>query len=361
MQTDYLQRRLTKLRDRLRKSKLDALLVTDAANVRYMSGFTGDDSWLVVAADRAALLTDSRYTEQAEGECRHCEVVGRRASLRDACTGYLKAHKLQTAGFEADSLAYGEWLGLKDGPVRWQPTTAMVEKLRLIKDASEIKKIRQAAVVAEKCFERISGWIKPGMTEAQVAGEIEYILRRLGADGSSFETIVLFGERTSLPHGRPGERALQPGEAVLIDWGARLCLYNSDLTRMLLPSTISAKLERIYRAVLEAQQAAIDAARPGMTAHELDAVARDRLKKARLATRFGHGLGHGLGMEIHEGPTVKRGGDTRLRPGMVFTIEPGAYMPGWGGVRIEDMVQLTRTGRRVLTSLPKDLEDVCVL
>jgi len=361
MPTDYFQMRLAKLRSRLRKKRLDALLITGATNVRYISGFTGDDSWFVSGREEAALLTDSRYTEQAQSECAHCEVIERKGSMRDTCLKYLKARTIRTVGFEADSISYGEWQRLQGGPAEWRPTSGLVEDLRLIKDAGEIKNIRQAAAIAEECFESIREWIRPGVTEGLVANEIENMLRRLGASASSFETIVLFGQRSSLPHGRPGRRVLRPGEPVLIDWGARLGLYNSDLTRMLLPSTISTKLERIYKAVLEAQQAAIDAARPGMAAGDLDAVARNRLKRARLGRRFGHGLGHGVGMEVHEAPTIRQASGAELRPGMVFTIEPGAYMPGWGGVRIEDMIQLTRKGRRVLTSLPKKLEDVCVL
>ena len=335
--------------------------MTNATNVCYMSGFTGADSWLVVGREGAALLTDSRYTEQAGSECRHCDVITRKGALRDACIKHLKSRGLRKVGFEADSIAYGQWRKLEDEAVEWRATSGVIEQMRLIKDAGETKSIRRAAATAEKCFGSIRKWISPGMTESQVANKIETELRRLGADGSSFETIVLFGERSSLPHGRPGEKTLRPGEPVLIDWGARLDLYNSDLTRMLLPSTIGTKLKRIYRAVLEAQQAAIDAARPGMTGRELDAVARDHLAGARLAGRFGHGLGHGVGMEVHEAPVVGRTNDARLRPGMVFTIEPGVYIPGWGGIRIEDMVQLTRTGRRVLTALPKTLEEVCVL
>jgi len=326
-----------------------------------MSGFTGADSWLVVARDGAALLTDSRYTQQAGFECRHCGVTTRKGTLRDACIKHLKSHGLRIVGFEADSIAYAQWRKLENDAIEWRPTSGMIENMRLIKDAGEIKSIRRAATVAEKCFQSIREWISPGMTERQVANKIEFELRRLGAQSSSFETIVLFGERSSLPHGRPGQRSLGPGEPVLIDWGARLDLYNSDLTRMLLPSTIGSKLKRIYRAVLVAQQAAIDAARPGMTGRELDAVARNHLTRARLGNRFGHGLGHGVGMEIHEAPVVGHTNDARLRPGMVFTIEPGVYIPGWGGIRIEDMVQLTRTGRRILTALPKKLEEVCVL
>jgi len=252
---DYIERRLKKVRTRLRKQHLDAFLISDILNVRYLSGFTGDDSWLLVAEDHAALLTDSRYTEQAQAECRHCRVVQRSRSLHETCLEFLKRCHLEQVGFEADSLTYAAWQDLQDEAVRWQPTRGIVEDLRRKKDRQEMKKIRQAVAAAEECFRAVAPGVRPGVTEAEVANEIEVTLRRLGAEGSSFETIVLFGERTSLPHGRPGNRVLKPGEPVLIDWGARVGQYVSDLTRMLLPSTMSTKLKRVYRAVLAAQQA----------------------------------------------------------------------------------------------------------
>ena len=361
MAADYLQRRLDAVRRRLVRLKVDVLLVTNAVNVRYASGFTGDDSWLVVGRERAALITDSRYTEQAAAECPLCDIVERKGTLHEACLRHLASSRARAAGFE-ESIPYAEWRRLADaGGVEWRPAAGIIEKLRLVKDAGEIAAIRRAIDIAEDAFRAVVPFVRPGVTEAGVANEIERLLRSLDAAGSSFETIVLFGERASLPHGRPGGRVLRPGEAVLIDWGARLGLYNSDLTRMLLPGTMSRKLERIYGAVLDAQQAALDAARPGMSSNELDAAARGRLGAARLAGRFGHGLGHGVGMEIHEGPAVSRLSRQRLAAGMVVTIEPGVYIPGWGGVRIEDMVLLTRTGRRVLTALPRNMEEVCVL
>ena len=358
---DYLERRLKKVRTELSRQRLDAVLLTDVRNVRYLSNFSGDDSWLVVTSRDAALLTDSRYIEQARAECRHCEIVERAGSLSQACRKQLNSRRLHRAGFEADSLTWSTWQALHDDSIEWQPTSGLVEKLRRVKDPNEIRNIKRAVAVAEECFRRATAGIRPGVTEVDVANEIEITLRRLGGDCSSFDTIVLFGERCSLPHGRPGRRVLKPGEPVLIDWGVRVGEYVSDLTRTLLPSTMNSRLEAVYQAVLAAQQAAIRAARGGVAARSVDMAARRSLKRRGLDVHFRHGLGHGVGMCVHEGPVLSRHSSEKLRTGMVVTIEPGVYIPGWGGVRIEDMVQITGGGCKVLTSLPKQLKDVCVL
>jgi len=345
----------------LAKEKLDALLVTNPVNVQYLSGFSGCDSWFLAGLTHAVLLTDSRYTEQAEAECLNCRVFQRNGSLYDACSKFLKSWGVKSAGFEADSLTYAQCQKLTEFPSAWRPLQGSVERLRMIKDPLEIEGIRRAISIAEEAFVNVSAGIRPGMTEIEVAGDLDAEMRRLGACGSAFETIVLFGERTSLPHGRPSLRKLHQGDPVLIDWGARAGLYNSDLTRMLLPSTIKGKLERIYLTVLEAHLAAVDAARPGMAAKQLDAVARDHIKSRRMGKRFGHGLGHGVGMEVHEAPHIAASAQTELKAGMVFTIEPGIYLPGWGGVRIENMIRLTRNSRQLLTHLPVSLEKACIL
>ena len=393
MTKDVFQRRRGRVQVRLRRLKLDGLLVTNVTNVRYLSGFTGDSSWLVVGRGEgerggredgrtggreegvrgrggeggtggreegrgagATLITDSRFAEQAHDECAGCAVVVRKGPLHAVCGRVVRAMGLRRVGFEGRGLVYEEWSRLQDGGVTvWVPTAGLVEELRMVKDADEVAAIVRAIRVAEECFRRVRVMVRPGVSEAGVANEIECVLRRLGAAGSSFETIVLFGERGSLPHGRPSGRVLRAGEPVLVDWGARVGLYNSDLTRVLVPSTMSARFERVYRTVLAAQAAALRGARPGMRACVLDGVARGRIAGARLGSRFGHGLGHGVGMEIHEGPAVSALSKDTLRPGMVFTVEPGVYVPGWGGVRIEDMVLLTRSGPRVLTGLPREM------
>ena len=248
-------------------------------------------------------------------------------------------------------MLYEQWGCLRCEGVEWVATSGLVEGLRLIKDGGEVAAIERAIWVAEEAFRRVRPLVRPGVSELWVANELECVMRGLGAAGGAFETIVLFGERGSLPHGGPSERVLGVGEPVLVDWGARVGLYNSDLTRVLVPSKMSGRFERVYEVVRGAQAAALGAVRSGMGVAELDGVARGRIARAGLGRWFRHGLGHGVGMEIHEGPTLSAVGKGVLRPGMVFTVEPGVYVPGWGGVRIEDMVLLTRRGPRVLTGL----------
>ena len=356
-----ISRRQKALRAKMSRRGFDAFLITNPHNVRYFCGFTGDDSWVVLTAGRCALLTDSRYTEQARSECCHCDVLERKGSLHALCRQFLSENEARIVGFESDAVTYRLWSLLQGDGLEWQPSTGLVESQRMTKDPEEVRRIGRAISVAQAAFLQVRELIKPGVTEVWLANKLDAIQRQLGASGSSFEPIVLFGERASLPHGRPSERVLKEGEQVLIDWGARVGLYDSDLTRVLLPSKISGKLRRIYQIVLDAQRAAIDAAKPGMSGRQLDAVARKVIEKAHYGKAFGHGLGHGVGLEIHEGPVLSRFSTDELKPGMVVTIEPGIYIPGWGGVRIEDMILITRTGRRVLTSLPKSMDEVCVI
>jgi len=356
------RRRRERVQAAVRRLKLDALLISETSNVRYVSGFTGDSSWLLVGAGGVpVLITDGRFIEQARGECAGCRIYERKLSLVDTCKELVAISRWQKVGVESDAISHGAWMGLQCEGVTWEGTTGIVEGLRAAKDREEVDAIRAAIAVAERSFRMVRGMVRPGVREIDVANELECVMRLLGAEGESFDTIVLFGERTLLPHGQPGQRVLQPGELALIDWGVHLGLYNSDLTRMLLPGTIERKLDRVYRVVLEAQEAAIDAVRPGMLCEELDGVARGRIRKAGLGKFFRHGLGHGVGMDIHEGPRVAAGSNTTLRPGMVITIEPGVYVPGWGGVRIEDMVLVTRNGGEVLTALGKGVEEAKML
>jgi len=355
---DRHRKRRERVQAAVRRLKLDALLISDTSNVRYVSGFTGDSSWLLVgAAGVPVLITDGRFVDQARAECAGCRIYERKLSLVDTCRELVSISRWRRVGVESDAVSYGAWKGLQGGDATWEGTAGVVEGLRAVKDREEVDAIRAAIAVAERAFLMVRGIVRPGMREIDVSNELECVMRHLGAAGESFGTIVLFGERSLLPHGQPGQRVLQPGELVLIDWGARLGLYNSDLTRMLLPGTIGRKLERVYRVVLEAQQAAIGAARPGMLCEELDEVARRLIRKAGLGKFFRHGVGHGVGMDIHECPRVTAGSKTALRQGMVITVEPGVYVPGWGGIRIEDMVLITRSGGEVLTSLAKGMEE----
>ena len=244
--------------------------------------------------------------------------------------------------------------------VKLVTTSGLVEKLRLIKDKYEIERLRKAVWQAEKAFAVLRSTLRPEMTEKEAADELEHQFRLFGAKDASFPSIVAVGPRAALPHATPGRKRIGDDDFVLVDWGANEGLYKSDLTRVVVTGRISPKLERIYRIVLEAQTRAIAAIRPGILAHEVDNVARAFIAKAGFGRRFRHGLGHGLGLLVHEGPRLAVKNKTVLRPGMVVTVEPGIYLPGWGGVRIEDDVLVTRSGHEVLTHVPKRLEDTVV-
>ena len=357
----YASRR-DKLRRGFRGEGADALLVTSFVNVTYLTGFTGDDSYLLVTADGEILLSDPRYTTQLEQECPGLELHIRPpgTSMIAGIAQVLKPTKVSKLGVEGDSMT----LALRDKIIDKIPkleivtTSGLVEELRLRKDKFEIEEIRQAVAFAERAFGVIRASLRPEQTEKEVADALENQLRLFGAKGASFESIVAVGDRAALPHARPTARKIGESEFVLIDWGASGRLYKSDLTRVLATGRIPPKLQRIYGVVLKAQLAGIAAIRPGATAHSVDEAARNVIEKAGFGKYFGHGLGHGIGLEIHEGPRLTRGNQTVLEPGMVVTVEPGIYLPDWGGVRIEDDVLVTKAGHEVLTSVPKDWEQV---
>ena len=239
-------------------------------------------------------------------------------------------------------------------------TSGLVEELRMIKDKAEIEEIRQSVWYAERAFGMLRASIRPEQTEKEVADELEFNMRRLGAAGRAFASIVGVGPTAALPHATPGDRRIAEDPLLLVDWGARGTLYRSDLTRVLVTGKISPKLRRVYGVVLKAQQKAIKAIRPGAIASDIDAVARKEIANAGFGKYFGHGLGHGIGLDIHEEPRLSTANHTALKAGMVITIEPGIYLPGWGGVRIEDDVLVTAKGHEVLTSVPKQFEDAVV-
>jgi len=236
------------------------------------------------------------------------------------------------------------------------PSRGLVERLRVIKDGSELAAIEQAVAISEEAFRLTVARLAPGVTELEIARLLDRTMEELGADQPGFESIVAFGERPSLPHARPSQRKLKRGEAALFDWGARVQMYNADLTRMAFLDRIPPLYRRLHSVVLAAQRRAVRQVRAGRTAGAIDAVARNYLKAHRHGKHFGHSLGHGVGLDVHEAPTLARGQKTLLRPGMVITVEPGVYLPGAGGVRIEDMLRVTRNGHVSLTSLPRSLE-----
>jgi Xaa-Pro aminopeptidase len=355
-------------RDRLRKAfkgaGIDALLVTDFTNVTYLTGFTGDDSYLLVRSDGETIISDPRYTTQLSEECPGVELDIRQPGrgITQTTARLLTRMGVSRLGVEADSMTIGlrDRMAEKLPKLEIVPLSGAVEKLRQVKDREEVALIRKAAWQAEKAFGVLRSILLPETTEKRAADELEHQMRVFGAKDAAFPTIMAVGPRAALPHAKPTEHQIGEDDFVLIDWGANEGLYRSDLTRVLVTGRISPKFERVYRVVLEAQQRAIAAVRPGALAHDVDAVARNFIAQAGFGRRFRHGLGHGLGLQVHEGPRLAVKSQTVLRPGMVVTVEPGIYLPGWGGVRIEDDVLVTRTGYEVLTSVPKRLEDIVV-
>ncbi len=347
--------RLVKL---LRREKLEGLLVTNRRNVYYLSGFRGEDSALLVAAGEAHLITDSRFTEQAGQETGGVRIVTRRKGLMRAAAETARRAGVKRLGIESAAMTVAELEELRrwTGKAQVMPSRGLVERLRVIKDGSELAAIEQAVAISEEAFRLTVARLAPGVTELEIARLLDRTMEELGADQPGFESIVAFGERPSLPHARPSQRKLKRGEAALFDWGARVQMYNADLTRMAFLDRIPPLYRRLHSVVLAAQRRAVRQVRAGRTAGAIDAVARNYLKAHRHGKHFGHSLGHGVGLDVHEAPTLARGQKTLLRPGMVITVEPGVYLPGAGGVRIEDMLRVTRNGHVSLTSLPRSLE-----
>ena len=362
-------------RDRLRKllkdKSLDALLVTDERNVTYLTGFTGDSSFLLVAAgsERSGatatgelLLTDKRYTQQLEEECPGLDLAVRGPGVKQVdFTGDTIAKLApRSLGVESDAMSVGMFEKLREKlkTTALALTENLVESLREIKDKGEIDEIREAVRIAERAFAVIRNTLRPDRTEKEVADELEFQIRQFGGTCGAFPSIIGVGPRAALPHGRPTKDSrIGDFDFVLIDWGARGRLYHSDLTRVLTTGKLSPKLERVYGVVLAAQRAAIAAIRPGAVMKEVDARARQVIERAGFGASFGHSLGHGIGLAVHEQPRLAPDQDRQLAAGMVVTVEPGVYLPGWGGVRIEDDVLVTRGGCEVLTSVPKEIEE----
>jgi Xaa-Pro aminopeptidase len=361
---DRYRVRRERVRRAFPKARVDALLVTDPLNVTYLTGFTGDESFLLVREKDEVLITDGRYTTQMDEECPRLDRYVRRPGVQivDAAARVLRSRGVRNVAIEGDAMTVGTRDRLAEAAPRIQlvATRGLVERLRRTKDRMEIGEIRRAVQHAEKAFAVIRASLRPDWTEKQVADELEHQMRLFGATSSGFASIVAVGGRAALPHARPGNRPIGSAELLLVDWGANSGLYNSDLTRVLLPARIPPKLQRVYRVVLKAQAAGIAAIRPGVPCKDVDRAARRVIEKAGYGRYFKHGLGHGIGLEVHEAPRLAPNAPGVLRPGMVVTVEPGIYFPGWGGVRIEDDVLVTRSGHEVLTSVPKQLEEVVI-
>ncbi|CAG7642414.1 M24 family metallopeptidase [Paenibacillus allorhizosphaerae] len=351
------QQRIRRLRELLHEKGLKAVLITNATNRLYMTGFTGSAGYVLITEDRAVLLTDFRYMTQAPQQAAGYEVIEHAPSPMETVKELLTKAGITKLGFEQNDLTYGSYRAYAEklSGIELVPTDALVETLRMIKDAGELAVMQEAADLADRTYTHILGVIKSGLKELDIALEIEMFMRKNGAASTSFETIVASGERSALPHGKASDRVIGTNEFVKLDYGAYYKGYCSDITRTVVLGKPTDKHREIYDIVLEAQLTALERIRPGMTGREADAVSRDIIARYGYGDHFGHGLGHGLGMEVHEAPRLSKLGDIVLTPGMTVTVEPGIYLPGFGGVRIEDDIVITETGNRRLTQSSKDL------
>ena len=358
MRAEESRRRVEAVRRRLSDLELDGLVITALQNVRYLSGFSGSLGYLLIGQETADILGDSRYWLQMEEEAPAFALVRAQASqgMLPLLADQIKARGIRRVGFEAQHLTVDQYERLRlevEAEVSLVATTGVVEDLRMIKSPQEVELLSEVAGIAGRAFDRVRAAIRPGMRERDVAFLLEQTYVELGADGPSFETIVAAGERGALPHGRASDRVLERGDMIVVDFGARGGGYNSDATRTIVLGEPTLEQHRVIEAVRMAQTESMALMRPGVTADAVDRRAREAL--AGEAHGFGHGLGHGIGLLVHERPFLSSSDRTLLQAGMVITNEPGIYVPGWGGVRLEEMVLVTDDGPQVLTPASTDV------
>jgi Xaa-Pro aminopeptidase len=357
-----MHHRLQRLRQELQAHQLDALLVTQSENRRYLSGFTGSAGTLLISAEHAVLLSDFRYSEQATIEAPHFEfqLVSGDSALISQLAELLRSLSIRRFGFEAADLSVARYSALQAGiaaeevPVDWVPTNKLVEELRRVKDPNEVEVLRRAVAITDEAFAVVRPLLRPSMREREVAWELEKAMRERGAEGVAFEIIVAAGPNGSRPHARAGDNQLGVGRPIVIDMGAKVEGYHGDMTRTVILGEADEQFWTVYNTVLDAQQRAATLIRPSMSGVEADAIARSIITEAGFGDAFGHGLGHGVGLAIHESPRLSYTSQDTLPSGAVFSIEPGIYLPGWGGVRIEDLALLSDDGPQVLTQSSKD-------
>ena len=365
---NFLERR-NKVRRVAAKQKLSALLITNPINVRYLTGFTGGSGYLVIQPDGDTILSDPRFTIQIEEECPGLEAMirSRNESTAKTLTKLLGKTTTGKLGIEAETMTVDQHGRLFESLPHWHsvPTTKVVEELRQIKDRDEIAHIRKAIWIAAEAFSIVRDYIQKHLTDSDseitICYTLDQFMRWLGAEERSFPTIVGAGARAALPHAIPSEQKVLGQSHLLCDWGCVANGYMSDLTRVVIFSPNNKKLRTVYEMVLKAQEAAIAAIKPGKTCEEIDAVARNIIKDAGYGKHFGHGLGHSIGLQIHENPRFAQGNKTVLKAGMVLTVEPGIYLKDWGGVRIEDDILVTRSGCEVLSrNVPKSFDEMVI-
>ncbi len=353
--------RIEKLRDAMKGKGLDAVLLVGDYNRNYLSGFTGNESFSVLTLDKAFFITDSRFTEQATQQVKDYEILeySKNTTFADFLSDLVNKNNIKKLGFEENILSYSTY-SLYRSKLNCElvPMEGIVEEIRVIKDESELVHMRKAAEIADKAFDHMLKFIKPGMTEREVGLELEFYMKKLGATALSFPSIVASGVRSSLPHGEATDKVIKEGEFLTLDYGCIYEGYCSDMTRTVVIGKPSEKMVEIYNTVLEAQEKALKGFKPGVSAIEVDKIARDHIKSKGYGDYFGHSLGHGVGREIHESPIVGYKNNKELKAGMVVTDEPGIYIPDFGGVRIEDILLIKEDGIEIFSKSPKNL--ICI-
>ncbi|WP_281202274.1 M24 family metallopeptidase [Cytobacillus kochii] len=348
--------KIDKIRNSFDQVGIDAILITSAYNRRYVSDFTGSAGAVLISQNDALFITDFRYTEQASKQCTGFTVVQHKGTIPEEVATIVKQLGIKKLGFEKDYVTYASYQTFNETiDAELIPVSGEIEKLRLIKDESEIKILKGAAKIADSAFSHILNFIQPGKTEIEVANELEFFMRKEGATSSSFDMIVASGVRGALPHGVASEKVIEKGELVTIDFGALYNGYVSDITRTVAVGQPSDKMKEVYDIVLEAQLRGMKGIKAGITGKQADALTRDYISEKGYGEYFGHSTGHGIGLEVHEGPGLSFKSDIVLEPGMVVTCEPGIYLPGIGGVRIEDDTIVTKEGNENLNTSTKEL------
>ncbi len=354
-----MNNRIQKLRKKFAGKEIDALFVTQSINRRYLSGFDGSAGFLVITRKKAVLATDFRYTEQAVAEAPDFEILRIANNISDWFPGLVGEMGVKNLGFEAGDITFqfhrqlNNALRMKKLSVKLVPVNGLVEGVRSVKDPDEIALLKRSAAITDAAYENVVGDIRPGMTEKQIAWELEKSLRENDSQSLPFEIIVASGPRAALPHAKPTERVIEDGDPVVIDMGARYQGYASDLTRTICVGAADDTFSNVYNTVLKAQKTAMAAISKGITGKAADGIARDIIRKAGYGEAFGHSLGHGVGLAEHELPRLGPNSEDVLADGMVFTVEPGVYISGWGGVRIEDTVVMENGKARAITKAAK--------
>lgn len=347
------KKRLEKLKSLLESKQLDNLIVTDMENVYYLSGFTGSAAVLIVNCNKSFLLVDSRYTIQAGNECKDFDITEYRAKTSSqAIKELLNNLHISRIGFEADNLTFEYYSKLNElvsGSVVLIPTSGLIVSLRVIKDDYEIATIKEAAIIANKTFALVKDNISTGMTERDAAILINSTMQKLGAEKECFDTIAAYGNNAACPHHSPTNEIIKSGSMLKMDFGPKYKNYTADITRTIFIGKPTCKFEQIYEIVFNAQQKAIEAIKPGIAGKDIDKVAREYINSKGYGENFGHGLGHMLGINVHDGPAFSQTSEVVLMPGMVATIEPGIYINGWGGIRLEEDIIVTEHGYEVIT------------